>query len=279
MGTASFVVFSGVSPLSDERRVIDRDSAVLRLLADRRIPLVLCSGRTRAELEFVQQTAGLADPFVVEHGGAAFAPDGYFPDRLMDGTRRLVRCAVMEFGRPYAQVVELLRRASARARVEVVGFSEMSVDEVAAECGLTPLQARLAKLRDYEEAFRILDPTDGARARLWRALQSAQLGCLTEGRLDFVGAPVDLAVGVQWLASLYRRAAGPLVTIGVGDQPHHVPMLRRVDVPILASRDPATVARLSAALPRGRTAGLERGAALADVIGSLLEQPAPSGAP
>lgn len=276
MGSDRFVVFSGVSPLADAQRTVDPDSAVLRFVADRGIPLVLCSGRTRAEMEFVQQTAGLSDPFVAEHGSAAFVRDGYFPRRLVDGTRLLVGYAVMEMGRPYAQVVELLRRASARARVEVVGFSEMSVDEVAVECGLPLLEARLAKLRDYEEAFRIVDPDAIARARLWRALQSAQLGCVTEGRLDFAGAPVDLGVGAQWLTTLYRKAAGSTVTVGIGDKPHHLPMLRRVDMPIIASCDPTTTRRLSAALPRAlvvdRGAGPSLVEALGRIVGSITAQ-------
>jgi hypothetical protein len=68
------------------------------------------------------------------------------------------------------------------ARVEIRGFNDMSVDEVASECHMSLLQARLAKLRDYSECFRIRDPLPEARERLLTALVATRLRCLQGDR-------------------------------------------------------------------------------------------------
>jgi mannosyl-3-phosphoglycerate phosphatase len=68
--------------------VLDRESrshagaeAALDRLKLAGVPVILCSSRTRAELERLQQELGLADPFIAENGGALFAPSGAFPPR------------------------------------------------------------------------------------------------------------------------------------------------------------------------------------------------------
>src|SRR5262249_9530847 len=48
------------------------------MLARERISVVLVSSMTRAELEMVQQTIALREPFICESGAALLVPHGYF---------------------------------------------------------------------------------------------------------------------------------------------------------------------------------------------------------
>ena len=50
-----------------------------------------------------------------------------------------------------------VREVAAAERVRVVGFSDMTVGDVAEECGLPVLDAQLAKLREFDEPFRLLE--------------------------------------------------------------------------------------------------------------------------
>lgn len=269
-----FVVFSGVEALLNDQRAAKFDDAepVVALLASRGVPLVLCSGRTRAELEYVQQGIGIADPFICEHGAAVFVRNGYFPSQLLGGSRPVREYAALEFGRPYTDVVDAVHEAAMKARAQIVSFAEMSIVEVAAAWGVPPLRARLAKLRDYEEGFRVIDGNQAARTRLWRQLQVAHLACVSDGIFDFAGPPVDLASGVQWLSTLYRRAHGRTVTIGLGDRSHHVPLLRRVDVPIIVGSEPEVTRRLFADVPNATLAVHRRRSNLVDLIAAVLER-------
>jgi len=248
------------------------------LLRESRIPLILCSGRTRAELEHVRRAIGVADPFICEHGAAVFVPRGYFgPDDRLAG-RCIAGYRALEFGRPHRQVVETLHRIADRMGIDIVSFSEMSVHEVAADCGQPLLQAQLAKLRDYEEPFRLLFDSVAGRARLCRALHAADVGCVSDGRYDYAGAPVDLGVGMQWLTISYRRMLGDVSTIGIGDKLHHVPLLRRVDVPVVVARDESITSRLLAAVPRAAVVTHDSPSRLADLVANVLDNPSAIGA-
>jgi mannosyl-3-phosphoglycerate phosphatase family protein len=206
---------------SDADRVLTHAAAaslaeaagVLRQLDEDDVPLVLCSSKTRAEIEYIQQGLGLRQPFVSEAGGAVFIPAGYFPFDV-PGARRIAGYDAVEFGRPSLDVIAALRRIAARERVSAVGFSDMSVEEVARACGLPLLQARLAKLREYSECFRIAEPDDLARRRLLKALEAARLRCVTGEPFDQVAAGADSVLAVAMLRAFYMRARGDLITVG-----------------------------------------------------------------
>lgn len=190
-------------------------SIALDRLAAEDISIVFCSGKTRAEIERVQQYLGVTHPFVCEHGGAVFIPQGYF-GFAVPNARSVAGYEAVEFGRPYAEVVDTLRRAAERLRIEVVGFSDMSIADVAADCGLSLMDARLAKLREYGEPFRIVSANaTEARSRLFKALRASKLGCGSGIRYDHAGAPRGKDAGLDLLRSLYQQAYGAVMTIAV----------------------------------------------------------------
>jgi mannosyl-3-phosphoglycerate phosphatase len=227
-------------------------ATTLDRLAGEEIPVVLCSGRTRAELERFQQDCGLEHPFICENGAALFIPANYFSFDIA-WARAVAGYQVVEFGPPYHAIVETLRRTADRQRVDIVGFNDLSVEEVAAECALPLMQARLAKLREYGELFRLLAFDGAARARLFRGLRAARLGCTPGDRYNHVGAPVDKGVGVDIVCSLYRRAFGSVMIAGFGQTLEDVPLLRSVDLPlVLHSGDRAVTAEILARVPDAR---------------------------
>ena len=57
----------------------DAARAALERLRDARVPLVLCTSKTRAEVEPIRAALRNAHPFIVENGGGVFVPLGYFP--------------------------------------------------------------------------------------------------------------------------------------------------------------------------------------------------------
>jgi mannosyl-3-phosphoglycerate phosphatase len=220
------------------------------------VPLVLCSSKTRHEIEAVRARLANADPFISENGAAVFIPRGYFPF-VVPGARGRDGYLVLEYGRPYPEVVDLLHRTATRLNVAVVGFSDMSVREVAAACGLPAKDARLAKYREYDEPFRTLTGGPAARGRLVRALRRTGLCCVRGGRFDHVTGCADKGTSVAALRALYGRLHRRLVTVGLGDSLNDLPMLQAVDVPVVV-RNPAA----------GATAQLRRKVAHARVTRS-----------
>jgi mannosyl-3-phosphoglycerate phosphatase len=232
------VVFSDVDGVLRHPHVHSCTEAARALQQLRRedVPLALCSSHTRAEVEWIQQELGIRHPFVCESGGAAFIPAGYF-EFAVPGARDLAGYQAVEFGRPYAEVARTLHRTAERLRIEIVGFGDMSVEEVARDCRLPLLQARLSKLREYGERFRVLEPGEATRARLFRALSAARLRCIARDRYDQVGAPVDNSIGVRALLGLYNRARGPVLTVGLVDELADEKALHFVNRRVIVSDD------------------------------------------
>jgi mannosyl-3-phosphoglycerate phosphatase len=196
------------------------------------VPLVLCSSRTRAEIERLREELQVADPFITENGGALFSPIGTFPFAL-SGAVRKGAYDIVELGRPHRQVLHLLVTTAARVGVEITTFSDMSVQRVAAECGLSLADARLAKLREYDEPFCLVEPDDAARTKLCRSLRSAGLRCANGGRYDHVTLATDKGVAVGLLRRFYAREWGDVTTVGLGGVENDIEWLRAVDVPVV----------------------------------------------
>lgn len=227
------------------------------------VPLVFCSSRTRAELELIQQELGIHHPFICENGAAVFLPRGYFGFSVAQAVD-IAGYEVVEFGKPYAEIVTVLHRAVDRLDIEVVAFSDMSIEDVAIDCGVSLLQARLAKLREYSEPFRVVDAKPGAISRLSKALRAAGLECTSRGRYHHVGA-IRRENGDQFLRGLYRRAFGKVVTVAFGDHESAVPLLRHADVPLVVQSGASDVTmHLLTSVPAARLS-------VADSIGAWAE--------
>lgn len=193
---------------------------LLERLAEERITIVFCSQRTRAQLEATRQAFGVFHPFVCEGGAAAFVPERYFGSDI-ENTRKVGGYHAIEFGAPYESVIDKLRRAADRLGIGVLGFNDMSVELVARECGLSLLDARLAKLREYGEPFRLLCANPVGERRLIRALESAGLTCRPGAPFHCAGSVAGPRPSIDVLTTLYRLAFGTVITM----QPH-------IDVPL-----------------------------------------------
>jgi mannosyl-3-phosphoglycerate phosphatase len=193
----------------------DRVAAALETLVADRITIVLCAHRTRAEMERVRESLGVFHPFLCEGGAAAFVPERYFGSPI-ENARAIGGYEAIEFGMPYESVVHRVQRIAERQGVDVQGFNDMSVAQVAHECGLSLLDARLAKLREYSECFRLRRPDPVAEPRLLNSLHSA--GIETRRANDFwqTSLPGGFGQAVSVLTTLYRMTLGRTVTACLG---------------------------------------------------------------
>lgn len=223
-------------PPADGRGPLAR---LLERLAQDRITLLFCSARTRAQVESTRQAFGIFHPFLTERGGAVFFPERYFGSDI-ENTRNVGGYQAIEFATHYDNVVETIRRVAERLNVGVLGFSDMSVEQVARECGLSLLDAHLAKLREYSEPFRLLSANPVAERRVFRALEGAGLVCRPDGGFHLASAAKGPQSGIALLTSLYRVAFGSVVTAAAVEGAGAAELAPHVDVvldPILLERD------------------------------------------
>jgi mannosyl-3-phosphoglycerate phosphatase len=233
--TVFLVVFTDLDGtlLDHDTYSFEAAANALDVLSRKGIPVVISSSKTRAEIEQAQKEMRLRHPFISENGGGLFIPHGYFPFPL-PGRRMPGGYHAIEFGRPYFEVVALLHSTAAEVGIPVTGFSDMSAEDVARECGLPLARAALAKQREYDEPFRILDPDPEARMRLCWALSLGKLRCTQGGRFHHVTGTTGKGRGVSMLRAMYERGVThQILTVGLGDSLNDAPLLREVDLPVI----------------------------------------------
>ncbi len=218
----------------------------LDALRDRKVPLVFCTSKTRAETEYWRTQIRTHHPFIVENGGAFYVPPKYFPFSMQWGLHR-DGYAVSEIGCPYDELVEVLRVVSAEIRCRVRGFHDMSVREVGERCGMSPEQAELAKQREYDEPFEILDPPG---TRLLQGIENHGKRWTCGGRFYHILGANDKAHCVRRLTRYYKQAFGEVTTVGIGDGLNDAAFLRKVDIPIVIKS--ASSPKLGSLVPRAR---------------------------
>ena len=240
----------------------------LERMAHDGVPLVLCTSKTRAEIEALRATLANEHPFISENGGAAFIPRGYFPFDVAGAETRGAYLALVQ-GAPYADVVAALHRASLSSGVPVRGFAQMSDAEVAEATGLPLHEAHLARQRDFDEPFEILGAAGSER--LLEAIEREGMRWTAGGRFHHILGDGDKGSAVRALSALYRRRWGhdAVTTVGLGDAPNDASFLAVVDIPIVVASPRAD--SLRALVPRARLTTRPGPAGWNEAVLSVLE--------
>lgn len=206
-------------------------AAALPALAElraRQIPLILCSSKTRAEIELWRQRLDNRHPFISENGGGVYIPRGYFT-ALVEGAESLNGCQVVAFGTPHAEIRRQFVALRTQLGTRVRGFTDMSVTEVAQLTGLDLASAALARQRDFDEPFVFEGAPDPV---FLKAIQGLGLNW-TQGHLFHMLGRHDKGRAVRLLKALYLLEFGRVNAIGLGDALNDLPMLQAVDQPVL----------------------------------------------
>jgi mannosyl-3-phosphoglycerate phosphatase len=206
----------------------------IKMLRQRKIPVIICTSKTRAEVEVVRLALRNSDPFIVENGGAVFLPDGYFPGEI-PAARKDSAYRVIELGTPYPTLVDAFSRIKSRLPGKARGFADLSIKEVAGLTGLSRREAALAKKREYDEPFLVEDPS--LISTIQRMAAASGLKITRGGRFFHLTGDNDKGRAVRRLQALYARTAGgPLRSIGLGDSQNDLPLLEAVDFPVLVKK-------------------------------------------
>lgn len=240
------IVFTDLDGSLLDRNTYSFEAArpALERLAQLGIPLVFVSSKTRAELSFWRSATGNIHPFVVENGGAIVIPESYFsgsiPAQWPSQAAELV-----ELGTSYTHLVSELQRASRVTGCPTRGFNDMTVEEVAGQFALSLDQAAMAKQREFDEPFFVLD--ESRRQALLEEIERVGLKCSAGGRLLHLSGRSDKGTAVRELIRRYAAAWGPVSTFGLGDGMNDLPLLASVSTPVIL-RSPAAE-ELSRRLP------------------------------
>lgn len=214
--------------------------SALKELKKRKIPLIICTSKTRAEIEIYQKKLENHHPFISENGGAIFLPEDYFKKTSLglkkcECIKRKDGYKVKELGTPYNILREKLFEITEKFGQKVKGFGDMSVKEVRKNYGLNSKEATLAKKREYDEPFYfVTSPDEDTLKRIQEKFYKIGLNMVKGGRLFHLTGGNDKGKATRILKKMYEKEwETKIKSIGLGDSLNDLPMLSEVDFPVL----------------------------------------------
>jgi mannosyl-3-phosphoglycerate phosphatase len=233
-----FLVFTGLDGalINSDPDGLQEILPALELLRSRNIPLVASSMRTAADVLPLLKSLDLADPFIVENGGAIYIPDGMLKVEFKHH-KRVENYRVIEMGGKRQEILRKLAKLRRDHQFSVTGYSELDPRQAAdlGEIGTEAFEA--AHAREYSEPI-LFEGTGEDLQRFQNEIEKQQLRLARYGQAYLVTGDHDEGSAVRLIMQLFREQdpERPVVSVGLGDSELSSPMLHAVDIPILVRR-------------------------------------------
>lgn len=208
----------------------------LQLLKEKDIPLIICSSKTKKEIEYYRKKLDNHHPFISENGGGIFIPKDYFRFQIADLRFKIEETRDYQIIRLGASYTDL-RKAIEELRdegINVTGFGDMTVHELAEIAHMTIEEAQMAKERYFDEPF-IYSGFPHKLPQLLKSINKKGFK-FTQGRFYHILGSSNKGIAVSMLINLYKNKYKKIETIAVGDSPNDIPMLERVDYPVIVQK-------------------------------------------
>jgi mannosyl-3-phosphoglycerate phosphatase len=235
------VIFSDLDGTLLDRKTYQPGPAQGSLQKCRRlnIPVILVSGKTKSEMEEIRKDLGLDFPFISENGGGLYIPINQAAKIVNAKKSGPYLCLTAD------ETIEELRKAlsycAKTTDVQVRTFGAMSVEEISAITGLNPGQALLAKQREFDEPFLIIDDTLDKIKILREEIAMRGYRYNFGGSLHHITGNFNKGERVRQLQALYCDESPGVKFAAVGDAYNDLPMLKLADYPFLVRKPDGTV--------------------------------------
>lgn len=208
----------------------------VELLKQKEIPLVICSSKTKKEIEYYREKFNNQHPFISENGGGIFIPRDYFDLETESQPFTVAReddYYAVRLGAKYSDLRNAVKALQGEG-FEVKGFGDMSTEELADIANMSISEAEMAKERDFDEPF-IYRGAPYKLPKLFKSLNEKGFK-FTRGKFLHILGNSNKGIAVSLLIDLYKKKFKQIKTIAIGDSPNDIPMLERVDHPVIVQR-------------------------------------------
>lgn len=208
-----------------------------------KIPLIIATSKTFAEVESLQKELGVLAPCIIENGAGIYIPSS---DTLAkeDWHKDQEAWIKVSESKSYLQARVFLNAMKSKYKIE--GFGDMSVETVMHHTGLDFEAAENAKKRDYTEPFLIEDVTDVVA--LSKEANALGFDVVKGGRFfHLITLGQDKSKAMLQLKLLYEEYhQHTFNSIALGDSNNDFTMLQHADIGILIPKYDGTYAPLIA---------------------------------
>jgi mannosyl-3-phosphoglycerate phosphatase len=208
------VIFSDLDgTILDKEYSFHKIKSTITHLKSLNADIVLCSSKTRLEIESYRKEMNLDDPFISENGGAIFVPKNFL--KKSEFTKKTKKYDIIEFGTKYRTLRQKIKKIALIEGCRIVGFGDMTVKEVAKDTGLSLKMAKLAKKREYDEPLLM---NHNEKNIIEAATQEDLRVTKGDGYFHLSGQH-NKGEAVACLKLLYIKNFKQVYTIGVGNGP------------------------------------------------------------
>ncbi|MGB9736187.1 MAG: HAD-IIB family hydrolase [bacterium] len=219
----------------------------IKLLSRYNIPLIFCTSKSYAEVIYFREKTGNTSPFIVENGGAIYFPKGQFARfESLKGSNNFTQFdnyITLELGASYKKIREVFEQIKTMFNNKVIGFGDMSVEEVAKYLNLEPKLAALAKIRRHDEPFILRDPSILEEVKQF--VENKGLKVYPGTRFYHLMGNTDKGTAVKKLVSMYESVYSKLIVAGIGEGKNDEPMFKEVDMPFLVKKPDGSFTNVS----------------------------------
>lgn len=212
----------------------EKAAEALALAKRNEVPIVICTSKTQAEIEFYRQIMGVEDPFISENGGAIIIPKNYFKSLLDENKDDYI---IIKLGTSYNIIIDTLTKIKKSTHAVIKGFSDLTPEEISNMTGIDVTSAKLSKKRFYSEPIIIKGNRETVND-VRKKVESLGLNFVEGGRFHHIfSSNTDKGKAVSTLINIYKdNIHDSIKTIGLGDSLIDLSMLAKVDVPILVKK-------------------------------------------
>jgi len=226
MNPSKTVIFSDIDgTIIDDKYSLKNTQPIISEISKKQVLFILCSSKTRAEIEYYRNQLSIKDPFISENGAAIFIPKGYF-DFPYDYSTQTGEYNVIQLGIAYSVIRKKIRKMEENGSFKITGFGDMTVEEVAKGTGLPFELAMKAKEREYSEPCIIQGKNEEEFSNL---LRNEGLRYEKGKKYYNLVGNHDKGKAVSLLKGLYDSKFGAIKSIAVGNDQNDFSMLKMSD--------------------------------------------------
>jgi mannosyl-3-phosphoglycerate phosphatase len=232
----NYIIFSDLDGtlLDHNTYQFSEANQALKLLKQKKIPVVLSSSKTKIEMSGLQKLMEIEQyPFIVENGSAVYTTNNYFTDQ--DNKETIGNYDCYKLGITYKEIVNIIEKISAKYDLTITGFHNTDKGEIMEKTLLDERSVEMAMNREFSVPLFYDDKT---KEILLKEIEKYELKLLFGGRFMHLLGKTDKGKALHFVKNAYglKYKLDSLKTIAIGDTLNDAAMLQAADIKILVKR-------------------------------------------
>tara|TARA_Y100001978_G_C23623765_1_gene399810 strand:- start:172 stop:966 length:795 start_codon:yes stop_codon:yes gene_type:complete len=192
----------------------------IKWLNDLKIPVILCTSKTAAEVEIIRKDLNLKDPYIVENGAAIYGENN-------NGEKWEII-----LGDKYELLNQILKNLSKEVEYPLKPLNNLSDQEIFELTGLSGESLVLMKDRHWSMPF--LNPPDNIEKKLLTICKKYKVNIFRGNRMShLLSKNSNKGKAIKKLIQFSKNYKVKI--IGLGDSPNDLPLLENTDYKIIIS--------------------------------------------